>query len=223
MAQHDLFDKSPIRLINKITNGTLKRGDAALIASKKGLGKTSVLVQFGVDDLFQDKQVVHVSFNQKAENVITWYEDVFTEIAKKKPSQTHSLSELVKKRIILNFNQDIIALPSVIATVKALAASGIKSECLLIDDLDFSKITAADLQAVRDYAKAEGIFVCVSTASEGETGTAVVPPEFEAVFDTIFRLAPRPDMIELQCLKNTGGISPIKLRLDSKTLLITEK
>jgi hypothetical protein len=223
MAHHDLFDKSPIRLINKITNGSLKRGDAALIASKKGLGKTSVLVQFGVDDLFQDKQVVHVSFNQKTENVITWYEDVFTEIAKKKPAQAHSLSDLVKKRIILNFNQDIIAPPSVIATVKALAASGIKSECLLIDDLDFSKITVADMQVVRDYAKTEGIFVCVSTASEGETSAAVVPSEFEPLFDTIFRLAPQPDMIELQCLKNAGGASPVKLRLDSKTLLITEK
>jgi predicted ATP-dependent serine protease len=223
MAQHDLFDKSPIRLINKITNGSLKRGDAALIASKKGLGKTSVLVQFGVDDLFQDKQVVHVSFNQKTENVITGYEDVFTENAKKKPARAHSLSDLVKKRVILNFNQDIIALPSVMATVRALAASGIKSECLLIDDLDFSKIAAADLQAIRDYARDEGIFVCASTTSEGETAATVVPPEFESVFDTVFRLAPRPDMIELQCLKNAGGIAPVKLRLVSKTLLIMEK
>jgi hypothetical protein len=76
---------------------------------------------------------------------------------------------------------------------------------------------------VRDYAKAEGIFVCVSTASEDETAATVVPPEFEPIFDTIFRLAPRPDMIELQCLKNAGGIAPVKLRLDSKTLLIMEK
>lgn len=225
MPNHDLFDRSPIRLIDKVTNGGFKAGDVALVASKKGLGKTSVLVQFGVDYLLQDKQVIHVSFNQKAENVISWYQDVFTEIAKKKPSPGHApLSELVKKRVILNFNQDVIALPNVIATVKALAQGGIASDCLLIDDLNFAKVPPDDLKSVREYAKEAGLFVCVSVTAEGESVEAIMPQPFAAHFDGVFRLAPMPDGIEVQCIKNEAGISrALKLKLDSKTLLVTEK
>jgi hypothetical protein len=225
MAYHDLYERSPIRLVDKITNGGLQGGDSALVAAKRGLGKTSVLVQFGVDYLLQDKQVIHVSFNQKAENVISWYEDVFTEIAKKKPSPGREpLSELVKKRVILNFNQDIIALRNVIATVKALAQGGITSNCLLIDDLDFSKVSPDDMKSVREYAKEAGLFVCASVTADGEDVASIAPEPFSAYFDAVFRLAPLPDLIEVRCLKNKAGVpQTAKLKLDSKTLLITEK
>jgi hypothetical protein len=226
MANHELFDRSPVRLVDKLTGGGLKAGEIALIAAKKGLGKTSVLVQFGVDYLLQDKQVVHVSFNQKSENVITWYEDVFTEIAKKKniSSTQEPLSELVKKRVILNFNQDVIALPRMIATVKALSEGGIKTQCLLIDDINFATISADDHKTFTAYAKEAGIFVCVSVTSDGETPDAIVPAGLSTQFDAVFRLVSHPDMIEVKCLNYKDTVpSAAKLRLDSKTLLITEK
>ena len=84
MIKDELFERSPIRCFEKATNGGLKAGELGLLTAKKGLGKTSVLVQFGVDTLLQDKQVVHVSFDQQSSNVISWYQDIFTEIAKKK-------------------------------------------------------------------------------------------------------------------------------------------
>ena len=80
MIKDELFERSPVRCFEKATGG-LKAGELGLLSSKKGVGKTSVLVQFGVDTLLQDKQVVHVSFDQQSANVITWYQDIFTEIA----------------------------------------------------------------------------------------------------------------------------------------------
>ena len=102
MLKDELFERSPVRCFEKATGG-LKAGELGLLSSKKGVGKTSVLVQFGVDTLLQDKQVVHVSFDQQSANVITWYQDIFTEIAKKKNVSNVSelVSELVRKRIIL--------------------------------------------------------------------------------------------------------------------------
>jgi archaellum biogenesis ATPase FlaH len=84
MEKQDLYEKSPVRLFDSATEGGLKAGELGLVTSKKGLGKTSVLVQFGMDTLLQDKQLVHVSFDLHSSNVISWYDGIFAEIAKKK-------------------------------------------------------------------------------------------------------------------------------------------
>ena len=84
MAKQELFERSPIRAFDEVTNGGLKAGEMGLVTAKKGLGKTSVLVQFGMDTLLNGKQLVHISFNQMSANVITWYDGIFNEISKKK-------------------------------------------------------------------------------------------------------------------------------------------
>ena len=121
MIKDELFERSPIRCFEKATGG-IKAGELGLLTSKKGLGKTSVLVQFGVDTLLQDKQVIHVSFDQQSANVITWYQDIFTEIAKKKNISNISelVTDLVRKRIILNFHQDAMALPHIVTTLEVV-------------------------------------------------------------------------------------------------------
>ena len=83
MAKQELYEWSPIRAFDEVTGG-LKVGELGLVTAKKGLGKTSVLVQFGMDTLLNGKQLVHVSFDQHSENVISWYDGIFTEISKKK-------------------------------------------------------------------------------------------------------------------------------------------
>ena len=43
-----------------------------------------MLVQFGMDTLLAGKQLVHVTFDLHSSNVISWYDGIFTELAKKK-------------------------------------------------------------------------------------------------------------------------------------------
>ena len=89
MVKQDLIDHSPVRFFDKMADGGLKAGEMGLITSKKGLGKTSVLVQFGIDAMLHDKQLVHVSFDQHSSNVISWYESILAEIAKKKNQSSY--------------------------------------------------------------------------------------------------------------------------------------
>ena len=49
MDKNDLYKSSPIRFFDEASNGGLKEGELGLVTAKKGLGKTSVLVQFGMD------------------------------------------------------------------------------------------------------------------------------------------------------------------------------
>ena len=121
MEKKDLIEHSPVRLFDAATNAGLKAGEMGLITAKKGLGKTSVLVQFGIDTLLNDKGLVHVSFDQQSSNTISWYSSVLAEIAKKKNFSTMSeiTEDIVKKRTILNFNQETFTLPKVVNTLKS--------------------------------------------------------------------------------------------------------
>ena len=64
----------------KATSANLKAGEMGLVTAKKGLGKTSILVQFAIDSLLDGNALVHVSFDQKSSNVISWYSSVLSEI-----------------------------------------------------------------------------------------------------------------------------------------------
>ena len=83
MVKQDLISHSPVRFFENAADGGLKDGQMGLITSKKGLGKTSILVQFAIDSLLNDKHVVHISFDQHSSNVIAWYDSV---LAKKRIS-----------------------------------------------------------------------------------------------------------------------------------------
>ena len=219
----DLIDKSPVRLFEKAAGGTLKSGEAGLISSKKGLGKTAVLVQFGVDYLLQSKDIVHASFNQKSANVIGWYESIFNEIAKKK-NITHAediLAEVVKKRMILNLNQDVVSLARVISTVRALGESGIKVQALLIDDIDFAKVKPQELADIHAFADEAGLAIWMSAVYDS---AAQIPAAIHAPFDVSLHLDAKSDGIELSVLKlQNKPVSDVRLKLDSKTLLFAEK
>ena len=130
MVKQELIDRSPVRFFEKALNGGIKPGEIGVLASKKGVGKTSVLVQLGLDGLLQGKQVVHVSFDQHTSYTMTWYEDIFTEMSKKKNLEKaiDVKDDVIRNRTVLNFNQDSVSTKQIITTLTALAQGGIKTE-----------------------------------------------------------------------------------------------
>ncbi|MCR5288546.1 MAG: hypothetical protein K6E51_00985 [Treponema sp.] len=226
MDKQDLFNHSPVRIFDSATNSSLKQGEIGLITSKKGLGKTSVLVQFGMDALLAGKQLVHVSFDQHSSNVITWYESIFNEIAKKRNISNASelKDQIVRDRTILNFNQETFTLPKVINTLKALKEGGIKVAALVIDGLDFAKVTADDVKAVSEFVKAEGITAWLSATNESDQLKDNVPAELQDYFAVVAHLGPKSDGVYISILKSTAAdASSATIKLDSKTLLMTQK
>ena len=226
MAKQELFERSPIRAFDEVTNGGLKAGEMGLVTAKKGLGKTSVLVQFGMDTLLNGKQLVHISFNQMSANVITWYDGIFNEISKKKAlSNAKDVKEqILKNRTILNFNQDIISLEKVVNTLNALKASGINVAGVVIDDVDFTKVKEADLQSVASYAKATKTKIWFSSTSEGDKLEDSAPKSLLPYFTAVVHLSSKGKDTNVNVLKmgkNTEFEDSPKL--DSKTLLITGK
>ena len=166
MVKQDLINLSPVRFFDDIADGGLKAGQLGLITAKKGLGKTSVLVQLGIDALIQDKQLVHVSFDQHSSNVISWYNSILAEIGKKKNlGDTSELNDsIVRERTILNFNQETFSMLKVVNTIKALKEGGNETLWYVhkkrIPDFPLSEEVSwtNSIQSVYDFSP-EAIFV----------------------------------------------------------------
>lgn len=218
LDKKELLASSPVRFFEP-TGAALDEGEIGLLTAKKGLGKTSILVQFGIDTLLKDKAIVHVSFNQKSENVITWYSSVLAEICKSHKVDVEELSdELFRNRTILNFNQNTFTLPKVVNTLKALKDNGIKLETIIVDDLDLLKTEVSDLNCFCDFIKEEKMTAWFSYNSEASDLKEILPSEKMAKFNSVAHLLPETESVSLSILKKGEG----KVKLNSKTLLMTK-
>jgi KaiC/GvpD/RAD55 family RecA-like ATPase len=104
-VKEELIKRSPLRLLEKSISGGLGKGNIGVLASRKGVGKTACLVHIAADQLLQGKHVIHVSYASRVDHIMTWYEDIFKEIAKK-PRMKSALEmseELIRNRVIMNF------------------------------------------------------------------------------------------------------------------------
>lgn len=224
MAKLELYNKSPIRAFDNAANGGLKAGEMGLVTSKKGVGKTAVLVQFGIDTLLNGKQLVHVSFDQVSSNVIEWYDTIVQEIVKNKISDEDK-EVIMRNRTILNFNQDNFNLEKVVNTLNALKAGGIGVAGVVIDGVDFAKAKESDIQAVASYAKATKTKVWVSATAEGSKLSEQAPKAILPYFSFVVHLEPsKSNGTSVKVLK-AGKAENVEttLRLDSKNSLILSK
>lgn len=218
MDKKDLIAHSPVRYFDA-TNASLKAGEMGLITAKKGLGKTSILVQFGIDSLLNDKALVHVSFDQQSSNVIAWYSSIMAEIAKKKSFNLDDVNEeIVRNRTILNFNQETFTLPKVVNTLKALKEGGINIATIVVDGLDLAKVAKADLDCFAQFIKAENMTAWFSFTNEAADLAGTLDADKLEDFATVAHLAAEGKTLALSVLKNGNG----KVNLDAKTLLMSK-
>ena len=224
MEQKDFYELSPIRYFEKTCDGGLKAGELGLITAKKGLGKTSILVQFGMDALISEKPLVHVSFDQHSSNVISWYSSVFSEIAKKKniSNVTEVRDDVMRERTILNFNQESFSLPKVINTISALKAGGINVQALVIDGLNIDKTSSDDIKAVADFAKEEKLTVWFSDTKENGKLLDSVRSEIASYFAVVAHIESAGGNIKLNVLKSRANENVGSVNLDPKTMLMTK-
>lgn len=225
MVKQDLYEKSPVRLFDNATDGGLKAGEIGLVTSKKGLGKTSVLVQFGMDTLLKDEQLVHVTFDLHSSNVISWYDGIFTELSKKKNigNPAELKESVVRNRTILNFSLDNFTVAKVVNTLEALKSAGINVKGVIMDGIDFAKVSEDDVKAVAEYAKKDGVKVWTSATVEGEKLSDSVPADLEKYFSAVIHLNQKTDGVAVDILKiHDNKNVDANLKLDTKTLLITQ-
>ncbi|MDR1363984.1 MAG: AAA family ATPase [Spirochaetaceae bacterium] len=231
MVKKELVQRSPVRLLEKVIEGGLKAGEIGVLAAPKGIGKTSVLVQIALDKLLQGKKVIHISFNQHASYVQTWYENLFEEIAKKKQLENERdvADELIRNRVLMNFNQESVNSDVIRRSLKSMIIEGgFKADSIIIDGFDFSCAERGRIATLKDFAKELGISVWYSCDITGvpdydKHGIPAVLKDFEDLVDVVIILESKPAHTELLVAKEHGNYHTENVvHLDTKTLLILE-
>jgi KaiC/GvpD/RAD55 family RecA-like ATPase len=233
MLKEELIAKSPVRVLERSLKGGTLTGDIGVIASRKGIGKTSVLVQLALDRLLQGEKVIHVSFTAHTSYVIAWYENIFNELAKRGSLEKMDevRDELVKNRVIMNFAQEGVTIDQILRSLKAMIVDGgFKARTLIVDGYDFSRSSRAELSKVVAFSKEMGIEIWYSCTLLGEeplvdkNNVPVMLRDYLDEIGVLILLEPKAEYIHFIVVKEHDKMNPqdLKIKLDSKTLLIAE-
>ncbi len=235
MVKAELIQRSPLRIFEKSIHGGVGEGHIGVIASKKGVGKTACLTHIAVDKLFQNRKVIHVSFASNVDHIITWYEDIFQEIAKKRNLE-HAVDvhdEIIKNRVIMNFNQESVETSQILKSLEALIKEGnFTADTVIFDGYAISSDTREDLDLIRSFAEKLNLEIWFSLSLSEEEGELFneqrIPRLIEGLeeeIDVVVNLRHSDGFVHLEVAKDHELIEAkdMKLRLDPKTLLIAEE
>jgi len=233
MVKKEIIEKSPLRKLEEATHGGVGKGNIGVIASRRGVGKTACLVHMATDKLMNGKHVIHVSYANRVDHIITWYEDIFKEISKKRDLEEAMAvhDELIKNRVIMNFNQAGFSVDHVIESVKAMMASGqMDTDAIIIDGYDFTIAKSEDIAAFSAFAKDSKVEIWFSDsyADDAEyTDESGMPTNLKPFVDqieVILTLQNVSGSIQINLIKDHDKVvsEALSLRLDEKTLLVSE-
>lgn len=233
MITDDLISRSPLRILESSIHGGLGKGNIGALASRKGVGKTACLVHIATDKLFQKKPVIHVSYASRVDHIISWYEDIFRQLAARTNLEAAAdlHDELVKNRVIMNFSQAGMKTEAVLRSLEAMIQAGkFPAETVIVDGFSFAADSADDLAKFKGFAGRMGVEVWFSASLKG--GEPLFDDRgipFELVsclehIDVLITLHNLKDRVEMRLVKDNGHpvSGQLGLRLDPKTLLIAE-
>lgn len=233
MVKEELIQRSPLRHLERSTHGGVAPGTIGVIAARKGTGKTACLVHIATDQLFQEKHVIHVSFAARTDHIVTWYEDIFREIAKRRHLEdamdVHD--QVIRNRVILNFAQDGVSPAQVLRSVRAIVGEGnFAADTIVVDGYDFEHGTPAMLQEFQAFAKENGLVVWFSASTHRENpepdkhGVPKLLQPYMEYVSLLIALKPEADHVSFRLVKDHGQYrtEDLNLQLDSRTLLIRE-
>lgn len=234
MVRSELNERGPLRVFEKSINGGLGKGHIGVLASKKGVGKTACLVHIATDKLFRGRHVIHVSFSQKVDHIINWYEDIFKEIAKKRDLEdaVDIHDEIIKNRVIMNFNSQGTTIDQVLKSLGAMMTEGhFPADSVIFDGFKLAEASREDYDKLSSFAKKVNVELWFSVSLNGENptfnedGVPTVLVDKVNDLDVLITLKYEGDHVHFQVIKDHDNLEPkdMLLKLDPKTMLIARE
>lgn len=232
MIKAELVKRSPLRILDKSTHGGLDTGKLGVVASQRGVGKTACLVHLATDQLLQGKHVIHVSFAEKTDHIMTWYETIFKELTKSKSldAAVDVHEDLIKNRVIMGFNQATVSIDHVLKSITSLISDGhFNAELIVMDGYDFIKGSPQFVEALKQFAQKNRLALWLTADVQVvPTEKKAVAPEilpYMALIDVLINLHNHGDHMCLHLVKDQAKAveEDLHLKLDSRTFLIAEQ
>ena len=81
MINQEMSEQNPLKILHKSLENGLGKGKLGVVMAPAGVGKTACLIQIGLSDLLDDKDIFHVAIGQSVEQVNAWYDALFDDVA----------------------------------------------------------------------------------------------------------------------------------------------
>lgn len=215
---HDLYGDSPVRALAQHLGGPLEPGQVAFVTARAGVGKSALLVHLALDQLLQDRDVLHVALDESVEHVRTHYDQVFRAATRRaRPADRSSAMVAAERhRMIHTWVGRGFAAESLERSLDMLAeVAGFRPTLVVVDGVsaaDFDHVAAG----VGRIARERGLAVWL--------GGRELPVESDALawghLRCGLRLSPEARTVRLTAL--AAGVAPVDLplSLDPSTMLV---
>lgn len=231
----EMHERSPLRVFEQSIHGGLGKGNLGVVMSRAGIGKTAFLIDVAIDDLLQERKVLHVTLEDTVERLRDFYDTLFAELRRvirlEDPLRAHLLME--RNRMIHAFRGGELPLEKLRKNIEFLRDHAqFAPEVIILDGVDFQHTSNAELAGLKALAQALDVEVWLSARSDRRHP----PADPRGIDDQVVRfgdyisvmvlLHPEEEgVIMLQLLKDheSENVAHLRMRLDPTTLLLVER
>lgn len=229
MFRADVNERSPLRVLESTIDGGVAPGEIGVILARPGVGKTAFLVQIGLDVALRERRVLHVGIGGAVDEVRSWYDELFVDLASSTGLEDRSAAQLVleRNRMIQTYEPGAFT-SGKLATVLTMLAehADFVPEVLLIDGYAWEQATPATLDAFRALATTHrcALWATASTSNDDDVVGLPAPlTGLDASVDVVVFLKPGKNHIDLRLLLDHGSDAeqdtPLALHPDTMMLV----
>ena len=220
MQANAILERSPMRLFTECLHGGLKAGELGAVVGRAGVGKSAMLVHIALDRILNDKKVIHVSLSAGADHVRSFYDEIFTGVARaarQKGRETLALqverSRLIHSYLGRSFTAD--DLTRVLELDRDVMH--FTPDVVLLDGVPDQDVEAT-LEGLAGVARAQGFALWVAGRTHRDEGGDFA---LQDRFSTVVSLTAQDDTIAVKASKVHGEAGDeLGLNLDPVTMLV---
>ena len=227
----DFIRVSPLKVLERSSQGGLGRGNLGVLMARAGVGKTACLIHIAFDKLFRKEKLVHVSLEDVPEKITSYYNVIFYDLVKAlNMDNEHEVRILFERnRMILAYLQQSFEIKRLGENLKNLVEKvDFVPDTLIVDGLDFEKAGRDVFVGFKEIAEQFRVEIWFSArthrhiADVNERGIPYPCHELDDLFNIIIQLQPTQSGIVLKLLKDhDAGVRPdASVRLDPNTFLV---
>jgi len=228
----ELNKRSPLRVFERSIHGGLGKGNVGVVISRKGVGKSAMLIGVALDDLLQSRKVLHVTVGDSVEHLADFYEEIFRDLVT--TSKVKDVAEtrltMVKNRHLLSYRDGDFNVARIHRSMEFLAEhAAFEPYALILDGWpDFSTVSSEEMAELKKLAEDRQVEIWVTALRrrEGqERDERDVPMDVarhDAIISVIVHLEPESDHVKLRLVKDHENreLADLHVELDPRTLLL---
>ncbi|MCD6306386.1 MAG: hypothetical protein J7M32_08875 [Deltaproteobacteria bacterium] len=226
----EFISVSPLKILEKSSQGRLGPGNLGVLVARAGVGKTACLIHIAFDKIFRRGKLVHISLEEGPEKVASYYNVIYSDLLKalNKDDDSEYRFLMERNRMILAYLNQSFDLDRLKTSLKNLGERlDFKPDTLIIDGLDFENADRSLFEGLKAAAEEFQVEIWLSALSHrhinevNERGIPYPCHKLDDLISIIVRLQPERMGMVLRLLKDheRHGIPENSIALDPGTFL----